>query len=224
MPASLLARRSTASVVAVAALVTIPVAAQAQFGRRGRTPTPARTDLGPTIAIQPYAGVLQMGAIVDGPLGSEVRPGIAPLAGAQLAVRLSPALSLVGNVAYGRGDLQLGLPLLGGIDVGQSSALLYDAGLQLALPLASSRVVPFVQAGGGAMTQRVRTGPLNVDRTSVAFNAGAGIDVPIGRASALRLMARDYVSRFDAGSVGDLSLRSGVTHNVAVSAGVTLAF
>ena len=222
-----LARRTAAHslLAALIAAALAPLTLQAQYGRPGRAPTPPRApDLGPSFALTPYAGVLQMGTLVDGPFGSSIRPGIAPMAGGQLAVRLSPELSLVGNVAYGRSDLKVGVPLLGGFDVGGSSAWLYDAGLQLALPLGEGRVVPFLQAGGGAMTQRVSSGPLNVTRTNAAFNAGAGLDVPLGRGSALRLMAKDYVSRFDAGSVGDIALRSGVTHNVAVSAGLRLAF
>jgi hypothetical protein len=115
--------------------------------RRRPSPSAARpTRRGPAasarpalIELTPYAGVVRFGTLAEGPLGSSLRPALAPVGGAQAAVHLTPALSLVGNVAYGRGDLQVGVPVLGGIDIGGTSAWLYDAGLEYALSRARDR-------------------------------------------------------------------------------------
>jgi hypothetical protein len=170
--------------------------------------------------------VVRFGTLAEGPLGSSLRPALAPVGGAQAAVHLTPALSLVGNVAYGRGDLQVGVPVLGGIDIGGTSAWLYDAGLQYALRASEgSPIVPFVQAGGGAITQRLSVGPLATTRTNAAFNAGRGrghrLRARRGRAPA---SPRTTSGRFDAGQVGNLRLRGDVAHNSPSPPGLRLAF
>lgn len=216
-------RRAVALAAAVVALAPALAAAQRTPRPMPRpAPRPAADATIGGISIVPYAGALRMGALVDGPFGTDLRPAIAPMGGAQLTLPLTRELSVVGNVGYGRSDLRVGLPVLGGFDVGTSSAWVYDGGLQLALP--TGRTVPFVQAGVGAITERIASGPVALSRTNLAFNAGAGIDVPISGTSAIRLMARDYVGRFDAGNVGDLALRSGVRHNLAFTAGLKFGF
>jgi hypothetical protein len=212
--------------LALAALALAAGATPALAQRRTPYPTrPAASARPALIELTPYAGVVRFGTLAEGPLGSSLRPALAPVGGAQAAVHLTPALSLVGNVAYGRGDLQVGVPLLGGLDIGGTSAWLYDAGLEYALRATEgSPIVPFVQAGGGAITQRLSVGPLATTRTNAAFNAGAGVDIALGRGVGVRLLAKDYVGRFDAGQVGDLRLRGDVAHNLAFTAGLRLAF
>jgi hypothetical protein len=161
---------------------------------------------------------------VQGPLGSSIGGSVVPMGGAQLAVRLAPGLKLVGNVAHARGDLRAGLPVIGGVDVGSSSAWMYDAGLELSLGTAASRVSPFLQAGGGAISRRIASGPAAIERTNSAFNVGGGIDLALGRSTGLRLGVRDYIGRFDAGSVGNLRLRGDVSHDLALTAGLRLGF
>jgi hypothetical protein len=184
-------------------------------------------DAGPTLELTPYAGALRLGSYFDGPLGTALRPDVSPVGGAQLALRVSPVLSLVGNVAYGASDLQVGVPILGGLKVGTTSSWLYDAGLELKVPLApGSRVTPFVQAGGGAITTQLRSGPVDVRRTNAAFNAGGGVDVAIGRTMGVRLGVKDYVGRLSLGEIPGLggSGRGDVAHNIAVTAGLRLGF
>lgn len=173
--------------------------------------------------VTPYAGVILFGNYLDGPLGTRVRSRPAPVAGAQLGVRVAPGVALVGNVGYSRGDLEVGVPVLGGLRVGSSSTWLYDAGIELRLPSAST-ISPFLQAGGGAITTRLSGGPVTTTSTNPAFNAGVGLDLGLGRGMGVRLQVKDYIGRFGSGRVAGLEARGDVTHNLAASAGFRLAF
>lgn len=173
--------------------------------------------------VTPYAGVIMFGNYLDGPLGTSVRSRPAPIGGAQLSVAIAPGLSLTGNVGYTSGDLEVGVPILGGVDIGSSSSWIYDAGLELRLP-SSSTVAPFLQAGGGAITTRLSGGPVTTTSTNPAFNAGAGLDLSFGRSAALRLQVRDYVARFKSESVAGLEAKGEVSHNIAASAGLRFSF
>ena len=214
-PAALAAAALLASLGAVA-----PLAAQ----RPAATAAPART--AERLAdVTPYGGVVLFGNYLDGPLGTNLRSRPAPIGGAQLSVRVAPGVALVGNVGYTRGDLEVGVPVLGGVRVGSSSSWLYDAAVELRLPTTATRAfAPFLQAGGGAITTRLASGPLNTTTTNAAFNVGGGLDVSLGSSMALRLQARDYVTRFASQEVAGVQARGDLSHNVAVSAGLRLAF
>ena len=173
--------------------------------------------------VTPYAGVMMFGSYLDGPLGTTVRSRPAPIGGAQVSLGLSKNLSLVGNVGYSSGDLEVGVPVLGGIDVGSSSSWLYDAGVELRVPT-SSNIAPFVQAGGGAITTRLSGGPVSTTSTNPAFTAGAGVDIGFGRTAALRLQVRDYVARYKSQDVAGFQAKGDVTNNVALSAGLRFSF
>lgn len=173
--------------------------------------------------VTPYAGVILFGSYLDGPLGTRVRSRPAPVAGAQLGVKIAPGVSLVGNVGYSRGDLEVGVPALGGLRVGSSSSWLYDAGVELRLPSAST-ISPFLQAGGGAITTRLSGGPVTTTSTNPALNAGVGLDLALGRSTGLRVQVKDYVGRFTSESVAGVEARGNVSHNVAASAGFRLVF
>jgi opacity protein-like surface antigen len=131
----------------------------------------------------------------------------------------------VGNVAYASSDLEVGLPVVGGLSVGKSSALLYDAGLRLSVPLSAggaSGISPFVQAGAGAMRQEIEVAPVSTRSTNFAYNVGAGVDVPLGPRLGLQLMAKDYIGKFDAREATAVNVDTKTTHNWALSAGVRL--
>src|SRR6187401_1643212 len=90
------------------------------------TPTVnAQPGVGATIT--PYAGYLVSGKMFDGPLGTSVSATNSPMVGVQGAVPLTRGISLVGNVAYASGDLSVGLPVIGGVNVGSAKTWLYDA-------------------------------------------------------------------------------------------------
>ncbi len=197
---------------AVAGLFTLATPAQAQAAR------PAG------ISVTPYAGYMIFGDFLDGPVGTTLANANGPVLGAQLGIALSPNIAFIGNVARAMADLQLGLPLIGGIDVGESSAWLYDAGIQLGAPLGTRNLVPFIQVGAGAIQHSVNVGTLNTKATNFAFNAGVGADVAFSPNVGLRLMVKDYIGKFDFKEATTLNIDGKVAHNFALSAGVKLAF
>jgi hypothetical protein len=175
--------------------------------------------------ITPYAGYMKFGNLVDGPVGTSVRGAAGPVYGAEATLGLTRGLALVGNVAYASSDLEVGLPVVGGLSFGKSSALLYDAALRLSVPLnagGTGGIRPFVQAGAGAMRQEVEVGPIATRATNFAYNVGAGVDVPLGPRLGLQLMAKDYIGKFDAREATAVDLNPETTHNWTLSAGVRL--
>jgi hypothetical protein len=137
---------------------------------------------------------------------------------------LLPGLALVGNVGYAKSNLEVGAPVVGGLAVGESSALLYDAGLRLSLPLGgrAGAIAPFVQAGAGAMRQELRLDPVATHATNFAYNVGGGVDVALAPRLALQLMVKDYIGKFDAREATSIGVDTRTTHNWALSAGLRL--
>jgi hypothetical protein len=219
MPRSFVRSRRTLAPLAALSLLAAPLAAQ-------RAPTTQAKSHPSILDVTPYAGYMMFGHYLDGPLGTSVRSANAPVAGAQLGMALSENLSLVGNVAYGSADLQVGVPILGGIDVGTSKHWVYDANLEYRLPTAgaSRTLTPFFQAGAGAITTKLQNGILHTSATNAAFNGGAGLDFTLGKGLGARLMVKDYIGRFDAEDETGLPIRGDVTHNVAGSLGLRLSF
>jgi hypothetical protein len=173
-----------------------------------------------SFGITPYAGYMKFGNVADGPLGTTVGGAGGPVYGAEATVGLGPGLALVGNVAYASSDLQVGVPVVGGLSLGKSSALLYDAGLRLTLPVSTLR--PFVQAGAGAMRQEIDVAGIDTHGTNFAYHVGAGVEVPIAPRLGLQLMAKDYIGKFDAREATSVDLSTETSHNWTVSAGVRL--
>ena len=194
-----------------AAFLAVPAAAQSQTISAGR------------VSITPYGGYMRFGSLVDGPLGTSIGNAGGPVIGGQLKLGLTPNVALVGHVAHASSDLKAQAPIIGGVSLGSGSAWLYDAGIQLSLPLESG-MVPFAQAGAGAMRQSFSVGPVSTNATNFAWNVGAGADIPIGERLGLQVMVKDYVGRFDAQEVTGLSIDTRTTHNVAFTAGLRLAF
>lgn len=198
------------------ATLGIPAAAHAQSGATGTT-----------VELTPYAGYMKVADYARGPFGTDLSNSGGYVVGAQLAFRLTPNVAVVGNLARAGADLQVGAPILGGFGVGSSKLWLYDAGLQLSLPGADRgglAVSPFVQLGAGAIRHEVGASLLRVHSTNLAYNAGLGADVMIGPSVGLRLMARDYIGRFDAKEATGFDLHTDMRHNIALSAGIKLAF
>lgn len=201
--------------IAALALVVLPIAAEAQR----RSPSVAR--------VTPYVGYMHFGSYVDGPLGTSVRNEGSPIYGAQLGIDLTDNLAFVGNVGYSDSNLEVGLPILGGLNVADSRMLLYDAGLQLRLPQLNSLgtgVAPFVEGGAGAMRTEIRAGGLSTQSTTMAFNYGGGVDLQVSKGIGLRAMAKDYVGRFDLRDVTRLDLETRRTHNWAFTLGLNVGF
>jgi hypothetical protein len=167
---------------------------------------------------------MRFGTLVDGPLGTSVRSPGSPVYGAEATLGITPGLALVGNVAYASSDLQVGVPVVGGLSLGQSSALLYDAALRLSVPLSSGApgIRPFLQAGAGAIRQEIDVAGVATHATNFAYNLGVGVEVPIGSRLGLQLMAKDYIGKFDAREATSVNVDAETAHNWALSAGVRL--
>ncbi|MBL8983182.1 MAG: outer membrane beta-barrel protein [Gemmatimonadetes bacterium] len=199
----------------VVALATLAAGAQAQR----RSPSVAR--------ITPYVGYMHFGNYVDGPFGTGVRNAGAPVYGAQLGIDLSDNFAFVGNVGYSDSNLEVGLPIVGGLDFADAKVLLYDAGVQYRLPTPISlgrEAVPFVEAGAGAMRTEIGVGSLRTQSTAFAANYGAGIDLQVSRGLTLRAMAKDYVGRLDLKEATMIDLKTQRTHNWAFTAGISVKF
>lgn len=179
----------------------------------------------PAIRFTPYVGYMSFGSLVSGPLGTRLTNGGGPAYGAQVSVPLSSVIGFYGNVAYSRPGLEVGLPIVGGVSVGDGSVLLYDGGIQLSMPARTAQqITPFLQAGVGGMKYSFDLSPIRLDATNLAYNIGAGADLPLGRNLGIRVLAKDYIGKFDASDVAGIDLETKTTHNWALSVGVTLGF
>ena len=178
-----------------------------------------------SIQITPYAGYMKFGNIANGPLGTSLRNAGSAVYGGEVSLGLSRSLALVGNLAYSQPDLQIGAPILGGISVGQSSVLLYDAALRLRVPTGGVLPIsPFVQAGAGAIRQSFSMGPVEHPRDQLRVQPRRGRRHRDRPAARFQLMAKDYIGKFDAREATGIDLTTKTTHNWAVSAGLRLGF
>ena len=204
----------------VVALATLGTAAHAQ-SRGSSLPS------GKAFDFTPYVGYMVFGSLMDGPLGTSIGSAPAPVFGAQLGMRLAPNISLIGNVAGASSDIKAGIPIIGGLSVAHSNVLLYDAGLQLDIPVTSvggTSFSPFIQAGAGAMRYEISQSFLSTKATNFAGNFGVGADVALGKNIGMRLMAKDYIGKFDFKDATFLDYEGKTANNVAFSAGLRLSF
>jgi hypothetical protein len=209
-----------ASLAAGSLVVAQPRAVAAQ------SPSPLTT--GTMFEATPYAGYMLFGDYLSGPLGTSLSNAPAPIVGLQLGMRIAPNISLIGNLAAANSDIQAGVPFFGGVSVAKSSLVMYDAGLQLDLPLntmSGMQFVPFVQASGGAMRYELSEGSLiSRTATNLAGNVGIGADIGVGRGVGLRLMAKDYIGKFDFQDATSFDVSNSVSQSFAFSAGLKFSF
>lgn len=175
-------------------------------------------------AITPYAGYLITQNFLEGPLNTTLGIQGSPVYGAQLSLPLAPTAAIVGTIGYGSGDLEAGIPLVGGISLGKASTLLLDASVELRLERAGARAVPVFQLGGGAIRREVTVLGMSADATDFHVSGALGADLPLAPNIALRIMAKDHYGKADFGSVGDLHARTDDLHAVALTGGVRIAF
>lgn len=187
--------------------------------------TAARAQSGGTASLTPYAGYLVTGNWYDGPIGTSISTSNAPMLGVQGTAPLIPGVALIGNVAYASGDLRVGLPIIGGVNIGKATTWLYDAGLEVGgLSRRRAGVAPFVQGGIGGMTSEISNSLLRVRATNVAYTAGVGVDVGLTQGFALRVQAKDWIGRFNSEDAIGVRVQGNLAHNWALSAGVRLGF
>jgi len=210
----------TATATVAALLTTIGSVASAQVRRQ-----PLVT--GDLFDVTPYVGYMVFGDYMKGPLGTSISNAPAPVYGAQLGMKLAPNVSLLANLATTSSDIKAGIPLLGGLSVAHSTMVLYDAGLQLDVPMttmAGTTFSPFVQAGAGAIRYDLSQSLLSATATNFAANVGVGADFALGSEVGLRLMVKDYIGKFDFKDVTFVDLTGETANNFAFSAGVRFSF
>ena len=182
---------------------------------------------GTVLHVSPYAGVMVFGDYLKGPLGTSVSNAPAPVYGTQVGLSLSPNLSLIGNIGYTQSDIKVGVPILGGLSVGHSSMLIYDGGLEYnfgSMKTSGLPVAPFVQAGVGAIRYNIDESIVQTNATNLAGNIGLGADVTLGKGMALRLLAKDYIGKFNFKDATGFDLSGATAHNYSLSAGLRFDF
>lgn len=179
-----------------------------------------------SFAVAPYAGYLVSQRLFDGPLNTALSVQSSPVYGAQVSMPLAPGASLVGAIGYGSGDLEAGIPIIGGVSIGKSRTLLLDASVELRLEGygARGRFIPVFQLGGGAVKREVTILGVTADATDFQVSGGIGADIPVSSSLALRVMAKDFYGKADFGSVGPLNARTEDLHAVALTGGLRFAF
>jgi hypothetical protein len=182
---------------------------------------------GTVLHVSPYVGYMVFGDYLKGPIGTTLSNAPGLLYGTQVGLSLSPNLSLIGNVGYTQSDIKVGIPFLGGVSVGNSSMLIYDAGLEYNFGSSKAGAMPFtpfIQAGAGAMRYNINESILNTQATNFAGNVGVGADLALGRGLALRVLAKDYIGKFNFQDATGLGINGETAHNFALSAGMRFDF
>jgi len=206
------------------AIVLAPASSHAQSRTSRQAPSVANATL---FDITPYMGYMVFGSYLSGPLGSSVTSAPAQVYGAQLGMKIAPNISMIGNLAAASSDIQVGLPYLGGISVAHNEVVMYDAGLQVDIPVTSAYGVafsPFLQGGVGAIRNNISESFLSTTATNLAGNVGIGADIAIGNGVGLRLMAKDYFGRFDFQQATSFDINGGTTQSFAFTAGARFSF
>ncbi len=178
-----------------------------------------------SVELSPYAGYMVSSGYLSGPLGTSLGTSGGALYGLQAAIPVSGSVAVYGNVAYSKPSLRLGLPILGGVDFGSNEMLLYDGGLELRVPAKARGITPFLQVGAGGVHNVVSAAGIDLTATNFAVNGGLGLDVGFLPNATLRLMAKDYVGKFDfQDAVGIGGIGGDTAHNVGLTAGLRVTF
>jgi len=205
-------------VLAAAFAALTATTAQAQYDR-------------PSVGFEltPYAGFMHFGDLFEFSDGRELSMKDAALLGAQAGVNLGSNWAVLGNFGWSSSqftnEFQSSPTQTVSPDV---NVFLYDASLQYRIPMYGA-VRPFIQGGVGGIRYRFDD-DLNGNRGSsdVAFNAGVGADVQLGRTLGLRLMAKDYITSLSWDKPRDVDFNDDIegntAHNLGFSVGLKFAW
>jgi opacity protein-like surface antigen len=175
-----------------------------------------------SVEVVPFAGYMVFDDMLRGPLGSTLSNSNGAVVGAQFGLPLAGPVSLYGSGGFSRSDLTVGLPIVGGLSVGQTDAWMFDGGLELRAP-GSRALSPLVQAGAGAVHYRISNSLIDTESTNAALALGAGVDMAITPAIGLRLMAKDYIGKFDFQEAVHANIEGRTTHNIGLIAGLRIS-
>ena len=75
-----------------------------------------------------------------------------------------------------------------------------------------------------AIRYEVASGFLNTNATNVAYNLGGGVDVKLSPNFGVRLLAKDYLGKFDFKEATSFNLNGNMMNNVALTLGVHFGF
>jgi hypothetical protein len=205
-------------VLAAAFAAFSATAAEAQYDR-------------PTVGFEvtPYAGFMHFGDLFEFSDGRDLSMKDAALLGAQAGIHLGSSWAVLGNFGWASSQFTNDFPSSPTQTVSPDvNVFLYDGSLQYRIPMYGA-VRPFIQGGVGGIRYRFDD-DLNGDRGSsdVAFNAGVGADVQLGRTLGLRLMAKDYITSLswdDLDAVDfDDGIKGNTAHNLGFSVGLKLGW
>jgi hypothetical protein len=189
------------------------------------TPALAAAQSRLTAHVTPFVGYMAFGRQLEGPLGTSLANRNSGVYGAQVGIPIGGAVSFIGTLGYASSQVRVGLPVFGGVNIGETRVWMYDAGLELGgAALGHRPIAPFVQLGLGGMTTDVRAAVFNTQATNVALAAGIGADLNLVRGVGIRLAARDYIGRFDTREAVGIGREGNLSHSVSLSAGLKLAF
>lgn len=177
------------------------------------------------LRIGPTAGYLTFGTYFTGPGGLEFSNDNAAAFGGELEFPVWRELSVVGNVLHATSDWSFQeVPLIGSLTLGGASLWFFDAGLRLHFPLGRSRtVMPFVEAGAGAIRYAVNNPLLEGQATNLAFMGGLGVATRIGERFGVEARVKDYIASFKSvDQAASLGVNGRRAHTVGFLVGVTV--
>ena len=181
----------------------------------------------PLVEVSPYVGYFIASNLAEGPLGTSITAGSGGLYGAQVRIPLVPHLSAVGNFGYSAGKMRAGIPLVGGVSVGDAKTYLFDGGLQLSmqeLARGKSSLIPFLQAGVGGVRRDLSVAGITSKSTNLAWNVGAGADLEIVPGLGVRILVKDYIGKFDIREATGFDVDTRTMNDWGFSLGVNLSF
>jgi len=128
-------------------------------------------------------------------------------------------------LAYASGDLRVGLPLIGGVNIGTAKTWLYDAAVEIGgLGGRSAGLAPFVSGGIGGMTNDIKNSLFSTRATNIAYTAAIGVDLGLTPGLGLRVQAKDWIGRFNSEDAVGFRAEGNLAHNWALTAGARISF
>ncbi len=171
------------------------------------------------------AGYLTYGSYFTGPAGLRFSNDNGIGYGGEVDVKVWRNLSVVGNVLHATSDWSFQeVPLIGTISIGGARLWFFDAGLRLHFPIGSARaIMPFLEAGAGAIRYEVNNPLLVGSATNVAVIGGVGLLAKLGNRFAFQMRVKDHAASFrSVDEAAAFGVRGRWAHTVGFLVGVSL--